>query len=81
MAVVERDGTKQLNLERRRTEELKNKNDDLRSVVAANWGKEVLERADQAVRIPELEAQMPDRHAQGVARGGSDLCRLHDVCV
>ena len=50
--------TRLLNLERRRVEELKRLNQELRATITANWSKETLELAEEAERIPRLEAEM-----------------------
>lgn len=49
--------TRLLNLERRRVEELKRTNEELRATITANWGKDTFELADAAREIPRLEAE------------------------
>jgi hypothetical protein len=50
--------TKLLNLEKRRVEELKRMNAELRSTITTNWSKETLELAQEAMQLPRLKAEM-----------------------
>ena len=49
---------KQLNLERRRNDELNRINKELRETIDANWGKETLALVEQALELPRLQSEI-----------------------